>query len=543
MDAKEIIAYIETNHLEYQMVSIMMFNTCGFAFLPVVNPRLVLHDQDRLEVIGFNEINLFSNSSRTFTFPVTDEILSFKNLNRFLFHPEDIQAYIIRQGDIVGVEMMYSRKRDRVRLIRNAAFETFIAYNNIDTIEQFNNLYVHSKTVRMEKYKKGLSPNFSYDRLLIDDAISASIELAGEKTKRVFDAFKIRLAYAQNEIFNNRYAPTGFSVDLSDSISFSAEFKAIAPIRTVLERPISIVDDRDEIPDILYKLAYELQATELFIATGYMYESGLLRLLSAFSCMDNNTGCSVELIVGELYHYTQGKRCKSPNRATINALNSLMETGVVNRVYTYPSRFYHGKYYYISNGMISYIIMGSSNVTVSAYKKNKEFDVIYRFDRNNGIDPLEQDFLNWYSTLKKDCVKLDVIDERMFPSNLSIDEEGTSYGNTLLKRITDEEERNRFVFLEGYSPSRIEENAFKGKYYRPFRDYMLFIYQEQGVCVLEGFSYGNSCYVFGTTNVEILKHQIAMKSKERVRQSDLFITDIPHDDRYKDEIARILSVN
>jgi len=129
MDAKEIIAYIETNHLEYQMVSIMMFNTCGFAFLPVVNPRLVLHDQDRLEVIGFNEINLFSNSSRTFTFPVTDEILSFKNLNRFLFHPEDIQAYIIRQGDIVGVEMMYSRKRDRVRLIRNAAFETFIAYN------------------------------------------------------------------------------------------------------------------------------------------------------------------------------------------------------------------------------------------------------------------------------------------------------------------------------------------------------------------------------------------------------------------------------
>ena len=30
MTSKELIQYIEQNHLEYQMVNILMYNECGF---------------------------------------------------------------------------------------------------------------------------------------------------------------------------------------------------------------------------------------------------------------------------------------------------------------------------------------------------------------------------------------------------------------------------------------------------------------------------------------------------------------------------------
>ena len=541
MATNDLIEYIEQNHLEYQMVNILLYNHYGFSFLPVPEPQLIINStNESFEVIGFGGINLLANGYRVPVFKLTDELKRFKYLNRARYHPEEIRAYIARSGSSIGIEMVFSRKRDRARLIRNAAFETFANWNKVETIEQFNLLYTESVTLYESRSRLGETPRFDYEKLLIDEAFSISANLAGIETERLYNTYRIKLAQAEKEIFNNRFALTGFHIDISESLGFLAVFEPIKPIKTSLEKPIVIIHDEDEIPNILYHIAFNLQATRMFIAVGYTYESGLDKLLPAIDSLNNNEGQMFELIVGDLSQYVKGKRCKSPNRATASLLNNLLKSKAISKLYTHPERFYHGKYYYIGNESTSYVIMGSSNVTLPAYQKNKELDVLYRFDRTKGTDPLEQEFLDWYEALKADCIELDELHEDMFPSNLDIDEEGNSYSNSLIRKITSEEEQDRFRYLESFSPSSIKDDVFSGKYYKPFRDYMLFVFPEKDISILEGFSYGNSCYIFGTTEVDRIKYQLSMKSKEQVRQADIFITSIPHDERYKQEIEQFM---
>ncbi len=308
--------------------------------------------------------------------------------------------------------MIYSRKRDGARAIRNAAFESFIGFNNIDTVEQFDRLYHKSEAIRKRGIKRGLGTN-EYHRYIEDRALLESIKLIGEDWDKVYAAYAIRLFASWNTVFSDRYAITKLTANISDTISFSAEYDPIAPIKTPLDKPISIVDSEDDIANILYRLSYDLRATRIFIATGYMFESGLSRLLPALYSMNNSEAYQAELIVGDLYKYAKGIKFKSPNRATASLLNTLQQAHIVTALYTYPASFYHGKFYYISNGKTSYVIMGSSNVTLSAFQKNKEFDVIYRFDNQNGLNPLEQEFVDWYNALKADCQKLEELDESL----------------------------------------------------------------------------------------------------------------------------------
>ena len=542
MTPKELITYIENRNLEYQMVNILMYNELDFSFMPIIDPKLIINEseKDSFEVIGFDDFDLFANGYRGYLFKITPDLRNFRDFNRLVFHPENIKAYAIRQGKNFGVELIYSRKRDCARLLRNAAFETFMAFNNLSTIDQFMQFYEQSEVIRKNKYKRGIGLQKDFRKYLIDEAFSESVKKAGENLEKVYLGFTIRLYGAHSSLFSNRFALTNFIIEVEDTVAFFAEYKPIPPIKTNLAVPISIIDDEDEIPDILYRLSYDMKASTLYIATGYLYDSGLARLLPVIDCMDNKIAYEVELIVGDLYHYAKGRKCKSPNRATISSLNYLRDSSFITKLFTHSSKFYHGKFYYISNGKISYVIMGSSNVTISAYQKNKEFDIVYRFERKDGVDPLEQAFLDWYKDLKSECIELNAIDESLFPSNLNIDEEGNSYSNALLKSITSEEEQQRFEYLLTFSPSKVEADLFKGKLFKPFKNYMLFIFPERGISLLEGFTYGNSCYAFSSTNIEVIRNQICMKSKELVRQSDLFLTDIPHDDKYQDVIRSLL---
>ncbi len=538
MTTSELVAYIENNHLEYQMVNILMFNENGFAYLPVVNPQLLVDKSgESIEVLGFNGINLFSNEYRVPSFRMPEELKTLGMLNKCIYHPENLRAYMIRQNETVGVEIFYGRKRDAAKQLRNAAFETFAAFNSLETVDQFNQFYRRSKRIQRQ-YRKGIGTT-EYNRLIEDSALDYSIQNAGESIDELLGTYSIRLFEAWKAVFQQRYATTSIIGEFSDSIMFSAQYPRIEPIKTPLDRNITIINSEDEIPNILYRLSYDLKATKMFVATGYMYESGIRKLLPSFFSMDNIRGATVELIIGDLQKYARGAKCKTPNRATAVILNNLLGTHVVNRILTSPSKFYHGKFYYISNDSVSYIIMGSSNVTLSAYQKNKEFDVLYRFDHETGIDPLEQEFLDWYEALKGECMELSILDENMFPSNLNIDEDGASYGNSILKTITQEEERERFRFLEGFSPSKIETGLFRGKLYQPFRDYMLFLYPERSISIIESFSYGKSCYIFGSTDVDYIRQQICAKSKDQVKNADSFIANIDHDSNYMDEVTHI----
>ena len=52
--------------------------------------------------------------------------------------------------------------------------------------------------------------------------------------------------------------------------------------------------------------------------------------------------------------------------------------------------FYHGKFYYIANDNKAFVIIGSSNISKTAYLNNYELDRLFEIDCNN---PEEQYFI------------------------------------------------------------------------------------------------------------------------------------------------------
>ena len=105
--------------------------------------------------------------------------------------------------------------------------------------------------------------------------------------------------------------------------------------------------------------------------------------------------------------------------------------------------------------------------------------------------------------------------------------------------LESEEERERYSLLEEYNPSRISEYIFKGKAFKAFKKYILFEYAARGISILEGFSYGNSCYVLSVDREDFVKEIIAWKSKEQVKATDAFVTDIPHDMEYSRHLQEL----
>ena len=63
----------------------------------------------------------------------------------------------------------------------------------------------------------------------------------------------------------------------------------------------------------------------------------------------------------------------------------------------------------------------------------------------------------------------------------------------------------------------------------------------QKISILEGFSYGNSCYVLSVDREDDVKKIIAWKSKEQVKNANEFIADFQHDAEYSTRIRALFS--
>lgn len=131
------------------------------------------------------------------------------------------------------------------------------------------------------------------------------------------------------------------------------------------------------------------------------------------------------------------------------------------------------------------------------------------------------------------------MDETLFPSSTAQDESGYSRKTSFYRTLENDEERMRYSLLESYNPSRISEYAIKGRAYKSFKQYVLSEYAARGISVLEGFSYGNSCYILSVVREDDVKEVIAWKSKEQVKSTDVFIADIQHDLEYDNHIKEL----
>ena len=572
MSAAELIRYIEDNNLELQMLDILLFNDCGFDFVPIYKPRITVDNNKKCCFIGYSivdcdDINVLNSDYQmsSFDMPIGEQS---KKWNRYINHPEHLHAYMVRYDNLLKCEFIYSRSSDASAQVRNIVFEDFIEYSGISSVKEFSkaarkaakernsrdrHVLVAKKRgednyqiVEDTRYTKLDVEYMNYIGLLFDEQVLNSIIQNGEEIDRLTRFYLARLVDTENKIFQNRYIYRDITPFVSkSSVLFFMEIILPAKVKTSLKQNFSIVDAEDQISNILYQIALNINANILFAATGYAYDSGIRMLEPAMICAKAHASAewhSTEFIVGDLQDYHPDEKQKGMNRKTAERTNWLKDCHVLDHLYTCPDSFYHGKFYYISNGRISYVIVGSSNITESAYTKNRELDVMFRFERGEDGKPCEQEqmFLDWYADLKEKCVEIPRLDETLFSSNLLIDEAGNSSSPSILKKLTSEEEKDRYRFLESLCPSSVDEKMlYKKKEFKAFKGYIAFFYPENNITVLESFQYGNSCFVFGTTDEERIRMALARKSKEQVKQSDIYISNVNHDENYQSELRQI----
>ena len=540
--------YIEKNQLEYPILNMLLFNDMGFSFFIMQDPEI--RSLNNEFCITVNGENILASQEQFPTFKNMD------GLNTFVYHPEHIHGYCARHGERAFGELIYNRKNDSAIILLNEVFSDFYDAAGFDSLEQIQ-AYMKKclfKQRHFEKEDKGnLDHEFDDLELIFDDRMAASIEKYGDSVDKVKRKFLFVMYENAKAFHHNRTVSTDGHVyliykDRLRVLVFEQQFTSPKPVHTRLTDQIIVISRDDDISNLLFKIAVEITANKLYIATGYMYRSGLEMLKPVFTYISLKENGDVRLTIGALQNYRTDASIKGMNRETANELNRTMNAGLVSSINTYESSFYHGKYYYITNGYVSYLIIGSSNVTETAFLRNLELDVLYRFESSDQAQKrLEEKFLSWYWEFQRGCVSLDNLNPERFESNIFVDESKQGYTgsrtNNLIKKLTTVEEQERYKFLLGFGPTSVESRPFMRKDVRPFKNYSAFLYEERNITVLECFSYGNSSYVFENSNVEEIIQLIANRSKETVKKSDLFISDIRHDDSYQDIVTAIFKAH
>ncbi|MBO5302662.1 MAG: phospholipase D family protein [Lachnospiraceae bacterium] len=569
----ELLEYIVKNGLEYQAMNMVMFNDIGFCFMPVLYPTIIKENGLMSFCGGKKQYSLLSSKNSTYMVFAPeliddeyrdedfDKYISF--VNKMCAHPEHLYGYTARHKDNVWGGYIYIKKSKEVGIeeIRNLIILDFLEQASINSIAELHKYIDNSFNIRAKKYdvnKVNLSQemiengvnDFTALGLLLDSKFINSLKKAEEDNETyVYTQYFARLIKAEEEVFKNRTMPINTSViqiinlttDRLYGVGFQTQFKEAIKIETDISKDVSIVNKNDKISDIIFNIILELNANslEFYAATGYVYESGLSMLEPVYQalmwqCFAGKGYSKIELTIGALQNYNGIKKMNELNYATAERINNMIDKGYIDGVYTYPNAFYHGKFYYISNGELSYVITGSSNITESAYCSNYELDMLYRFERKDGVmSELEKSFVDWYIGFKKKCIMFDRLDSNLFPRNMNIDEIGKNKNDSLRRKITIPEERERYDLLMSYQPAKIDERTLKNKRdIRPFKGYIIFVYPQYNLTLLESFEFGNACYIFGTCNITKIENTLIGKTRENVKKSDLYLTHIEHNEKY-----------
>lgn len=548
MTPKEIIKYLTDNHLEYQMVDILMFNSYGFYFLPILGPHLDISGSN-CSILDREGVNVLSSEYQLPTMNIGQLRKLMKGVNLYETPSKFLYAYIARYKERIFGELFYDKAKTGVKNVREAAFEEFLTIIGVNSLSQLRTIVREAEIEHQKQRKAPFYTQYINDTadLLFDNDVCNSINRRYMED-HINLSFLFAIDRANNVIYSNRYISVNnsmyFDGDKSiTSISFSEDYVPLPVINVDLTRPTTILSKGESIPDILYKIAIEIKANELYIATGYAYKKGLDMLQPTINTVYHQHG-KMELLIGDLQNYSPDKKQKCMNRETAEKINWMFESGLLKDLKTYVNSFYHGKFYYVSNGRITYVIMGSSNITESAYTKNNELDILLRFDIEDGQQSLLSEIKEWYDKLKSESVSLGRLNEELFQSNLYIDESKNVAGTLLFRKLTSEEEKERYNFLLKQAPTSIIEDAFsKSKDFKAFANYVAFVYAEYGLTIIESFSYGNSCYIFGTTDIDRIKHEIFRKSKEQAKAALTYVSDVQHNELYESEICNIINAN
>ena len=152
----------------------------------------------------------------------------------------------------------------------------------------------------------------------------------------------------------------------------------------------STVIPQNQTAFVLKELIKRTSINVLLVAVGFVYESGLKILEDELKIISDRTGADIELMVGALQHFDAENPGTKIDKATVIKINEMIEN-LDLKVFTYQPSFYHGKYYYLQSAGKGYVIVGSSNISTTAFNENYELDIIHTFKPQ-----MNNNFINWF---------------------------------------------------------------------------------------------------------------------------------------------------
>ncbi len=307
---------------------------------------------------------------------------------------------------------------------------------------------------------------------------------------------------------------------------------------------------KNTIGKVINEIAKREDITTFYAAVGFAFHSGLVMVENIFNSVCVNHG-KCQLIIGALQKYDTNQFKGEINKETASYLNSLIDADKIT-LYTNKNAFYHGKFYYLSSQNNAYIIMGSSNLSATAFKRNYEMDMIQSVKKGSDEDLV---FLKWYEELRADCVELQYLDENkfeefgcnseldVFPSieNSDIEvKEGRVSVKTVLERLgklSDEETQFRIKLWMKYNPDIYDKDFIEVE---ALKEYSMFVFNEEKLVVFESFEPRNSYYTFRCPHgLDDLIKEIKNMTKTEMKWSENFVARGNHTKNRENLIVRI----
>lgn len=385
-------------------------------------------------------------------------------------------------------KIVYSNEYNKILHITDIAD----AFNVFDMLEYDLKLFDSMNFIEREMNHNGLIKNRkAYEKLVI--------------IKKYYIKYKV---YKLNKELPKEYieAVNIFEESLEDKSSKekNTDYVHNAEILKVSNNTIDtvhiVLNPEENLSYHLLEISKIIEITELKVAVGYLYDTGLNMISSIIENVFQQDK-KIKCIIGSLQNYYKASSEKKVkieiNRETISLLNYYSTTNM--QVRTLKERFYHGKIFILEGKKVDCVIIGSSNISASAFNKNYELNELKIISKNNrGKNQYEYYFEN----LWEKCYDIEMIDENIIEFvdyNKLVD--GVSESNRIdykyilniiSEEIEDESVKERFKLWITKNPTEIYTNLE----IKSLTGYIAFVYKEYNLIVLDSKNSNNGYYYF-----------------------------------------------
>lgn len=407
-----------------------------------------------------------------------------------------------------------------VKSITKVAPISTYTYECKNVMEFFINQYKDMITINFTDYEKKaiIEPLMAESRELnIVSTICNTIAIfrAMNFLKKKFDESNKSSMIYSNEYFKiNNWNGKVEKVNLKNVLDEKKE--------ELLKDIISNINYSSVIPEnqtifILKELIKRDNINVFLAAVGFVYESGIKILENELNQIADKSNSDIELIIGSLQHFDSENPGTKIDKATVIKLNDLIERLGI-KLYAYQHAFYHGKFYYLQSANKGYVIVGSSNISKTAFNDNYELDVICTFEPK-----LNNNFVNWFFQLRNKSKEIIKLDAEKFHSTNWISEQDAflQTGRSVVSlesvrsqvnQLTDEDKKYRMNLWLEHNPTYI----YKDINVNALSNYIMIVYTIQHLVVFESFIPGNAYYVFSYDDLDDLVEAISHMTKSQM---------------------------